>query len=163
MDIKASKITKNDIIKAVVDQDNNFTKYRAFDLDDVKIEQMDQPEILNNLVKLINKLDKPDHEEIYKTVRKFKPSKFFAINSMGTHFNILSLDNKMRWELYRMCCLCNDNQNRNKIISDATNIHHVKINTLDTQMDAIEDPEYLAKINPSESIKTQEMKKLNRW
>ena len=163
MDIKASKITKNDIIKAVVEQDNTVIKYHAFDVDDVKIEHMDQSDILNNLVKLINKLDKSDHEEIYKTVRKFKPSSFFAINSMGTHFNILSLDNKTRWELYRMCCLCKDNQTRNKIISDATNIHQVKINTLDTQMDGVEGPEYLAQINPSESIKTQEMKKLNRW
>ncbi len=161
MDIKASKIKKNDIIKAAVVQDNTPIQYHPFDADDVKVEQMDDPEILNNLVKLINKLDKSDHEEIYKTVRKFKPANFFAVNSMGTHFNIFSLDNKMRWELYRMVSLCKDNQVRNKVIADANSVHKVKITDLDTKMDTMKDPEYVEQINPGEAEKTQEMKKLN--
>ena len=161
MDIKASKIKKND--KTAVVQDNTPMQYHAFDADDVKVDQMDDPDVLNNLVKLINKLDRSDHEEIYKTIRKFKPASFFAVNSMGTHFNIFSLDNKMRWELYRMVSLCKDNQTRNKIIADATNVHQDNITDMDTKMDKLEDPAYMEQINPSEEEKTQEMKKLNRW
>jgi hypothetical protein len=157
--IKVSKTKKTE--RTAVLQDTAQIQYHPFDVDDITAEQMDDPEILNNLVKMINKLDKPDHEEIYRTVRKFKPLGFFAVNSMGTHFNIFSLDNKMRWELYRMVSLCMDNQTRNKVIAAATNTHHVKLTDLDTKMDATLDPECIECVNPTEAEKTIEMKRLN--
>lgn len=114
--VKTAKIQRNANIAPAVLQQSGAHTYQTYDVPDVDL--MSDPETLNSLVKDLNKLERSDHTEVYTTLRKFKPANFFSTNSLGTHFNILALDNKARWELYRMIQMCKDNQLRKKILND---------------------------------------------
>lgn len=157
MDIKASKIQINSTIRSAVIQDNAPVQYQVYDGVD-----MEDPGVLNSLVKDINKLSKEDHAEIYKALRKFKPSSFFATNSLGTHFNIMYLDLKTKGELYRIVQLSKENQLRAKVIAEAGGLHNGHISTLASRLDTgPAASEEITDINPTESEKLMRMKQMN--
>lgn len=83
------------------------------------------------MVKAIPKLDKKAHECIYDLIRTVKPSDFFATNGLGTHFNVLNLNNKTKWEVHRLCQMSMDDIDRKSVIKSADTQHETVLDTLE--------------------------------
>ena len=86
------------------------------------------------MVKTIPKLDKKAHECIYELIRNVKPASFFATNGLGTHFNILNLNNKIKWELHRLCQMSVDDLDRKNVIKTADTHHETILESLDSSL-----------------------------
>ena len=149
--IKPARIKKNNNIKPSFTE-NKF-EYDAWE--SVDPNQMHNPDVINGLVKNISKLDKEGHMEIYKTIRKFKPATFFATNSLGTHFNILSLSGKELWEVNRIVMMSSDNSERSEVMSKWTT--EVQCHRPDSEKQDV----YVEQVNPSEQVKMQQMYRMN--
>lgn len=91
-------------------------------------------ETISKLVKDINKLGQRDHELIYRALRKHKPASFFAVNGLGTCFNIFMLPEKVRWELYNIVKLSIQNLARERQISAAKDGHANVLTQLDASL-----------------------------
>lgn len=121
---KVSKITKDNsgriAAAGILIENGDPLEYIAPHFGD---KDMDSPDVINALVKDISRLGKKEHGEIYRALRVRRPASFFATNSVGTHFNILSLDPKERWELYRMVCLCKEDAARQDVLTEANDIY----------------------------------------
>jgi len=89
---------------------------------------------IHKLVKDINKLGQSDHELIYRLLRKHKPANVFAVNGLGTCFNVFMLPENVRWELYNTVELSLRNRIRERQIQDATDGHTSAIKELDVSL-----------------------------
>ena len=123
-----SKITKCNL-KPIIIGDSLPTDYE----DSLCRKEMDEM-TLAGLIKTIPKLDKKAHECIYELVRAVKPKDFFAINGLGTHFNILNLNNRTKWEIHRLCQMSLNDQSRKDIIKNADMLHGTTIEHLDSNL-----------------------------
>jgi hypothetical protein len=123
-----SKITKCNLKPIVIGDDlpNDYD-------DPLFTKEMDEP-TLAGLIKTIPKLDKKAHECIYEIVRAVKPKDFFAINGLGTHFNILNLNNRIKWEIYRLCQMSLNDQSRKDVIKNADTLHGTTIEHLENNL-----------------------------
>jgi hypothetical protein len=117
-------------------------------------------DILSKMIKNIEKLTKEDHEEIYMTLRRHKQESFFAINGMGTHFNIDGLSDQVKWNLHRVISLSLENKTRNQMLQQANDEHS---DNMKKQYDCMHsDVTWVDEIrNPSEGDKTSYMLEMN--
>ena len=122
----STKIEKCNLKPIVIGSQNN----EYDDNSSANTTEMD-PQTLSTLVKMIPKLDKKAHECIYELIRSIKPQSFFATNGLGTHFNILNLNNKIKWELHRLCQMSMNDNDRKNVIKSADEQHETMIETLD--------------------------------
>jgi len=121
-----TKIEKCKSLKPIIIGENNTDDYT-----DVSAPtEMDQATLVT-LIKTIPKLDKKAHECIYELIRGVKPVTFFATNGLGTHFNIFSLNNKIKWELHRLCQMSLQDINRKSVIQSADAQHGNVLESLD--------------------------------
>ena len=128
--ILMSKITKCNL-QSIVIGEMQPTDYEDTSLSHVK--EMDEY-TLANLIKIIPKLDKKAHECIYELVRAVKPMDFFAVNGQGTHFNILNVNNRIKWEIHRLCQMSLNDQSRKNIIKNAEGVHGSTIEHLENNL-----------------------------
>jgi hypothetical protein len=151
-DLKVSTVEKNHNIKPAT-LCNSKHEYKAYDDKD-----MSKPKNVEDMVRSISQLDKKSHEEIYLTIRKFKPQKFFASNSIDTRFNIYGLSVEERIMLSRTIDLCKENMERNEVISNAASIHQEELAKLEDRIGA-NNPILIDDLqnNPSEREKIKEM------
>ena len=91
--------------------------------------EMDE-ETLATMLKDIKRLDKETHITIYKLLRSIKPASFFAVNGLGTHFNIMNIPDKVKWEIHRICNMTISDQQRQKVIKSADETHSQTIEHL---------------------------------
>jgi hypothetical protein len=89
---------------------------------------------VSKLVKDINRLGQRDHEIIYMLLRKHKPASFFAVNGLGTCFNIFMLPDRVRWELLNVVQLSLQNSMRERQISAANEGHASVMHRLDSTL-----------------------------
>lgn len=133
---------------------------------DISFDKINDPIIMNDMVKDIEMLDKDAHEQIYKLIRKFRPAKWFTTDCTGTHFDRTVLTDSQIYELYRTVKLCKDHMMRMKVINGAKNIHDVKMNDLSNNIDCdniMSLDEYDTRsFNLSEKEKTEQMIQLNK-
>ena len=151
-DLKVSTVEKNPNIRPATLCDSK-PQYKAYDDKD-----MSKPKNVEDMVRSISQLDKKSHEEIYLTIRKFKPQKFFASNSVDTRFNIYGLSNEEKCILSRTIDLCKENMERDEVISNAADLHQEEIAKLEDRM-GFHDPIMVedSQTNPSEKEKIKEM------
>ena len=126
-----SRITKCNL-KPIIIGDVLPTDYD----DALNVKEMDDV-TLAGLIKIIPKLDKKAHECIYELVRVVKPMDFFAINGQGTHFNILNLNNRTKWEIHRLCQMSLNDQSRKDIIKNADILHGTTIGHLESNLGSL--------------------------
>lgn len=154
--LKASQVRKGGNIKAAVISDNSI-QYNPLEDHD-----MDDPKLVEEMVRNIGQLDKESHEQIYKVLRQTKPKKFFAVNNTDTRFNIYGLNQKERHELQRTIQLCNEAMERRKILDEASGFHREEIAKLDEKLKIGDlDDTYVDAVNPSEADKIKEMLQMN--
>jgi hypothetical protein len=153
--LKKTTIEKNINIEPAVIHDSSPL---YIDFED---KNMDNPNMIEELVRNISNLDKEGHEEIYMTIRSFKPQTFFASNSIDTRFNIYGLNCKERNEVDRIVTMCKHDIERKKVFEDASYIHQSNIKTLNTQLITDIDDTLVESINPTEVEKIREMLKMN--
>lgn len=115
------------------------------------------PIYLNDMSREIEQLDKESQEQIYMFLRKFKPAKFFTVESKGTYFDRTKLTDKQLRELFNFVVLCKKHRIRQSIIENAEKDHasvmgHTVTDQIDLEVDAV---------NPSEKDKLEEMLLLN--
>lgn len=121
-------------------------------------------DILSQLIKTIDKLPREDHEEIYMLLRRHKQEGFFAVNGMGTHFNIDGLSDQIKWNLHNLVMLSLANSERNRYLQQATTEH---TNIMSKQYNTMVDhgtpvlPTLGELRNPSEDDKTHYMMEMN--
>lgn len=153
-----STIRKDANIKPAVLKDTSL-QYEDHDSGD-----MDNPAIIEELVRGINQLDKEGHEEVYLAIRRFKPKTFFASNSVDTRFNIYGLNGKERKEVQRIIRMCKNNTERRRVLENATSTHETTISNLTTKLldeEKILDTESEDPGNPTEVEKIREMLRMN--
>lgn len=162
---KASLIKKNPDIKAgVIENEENYNNYSDIISKINKSESM-SVNMLDNLIQDINKLDREDHLKIYILLRsKGVTEKFFSRSKKATHFDIEKIPDDVKWVLYMNVQMLEENKSRNKIISDLTEEHQNKINTLDTKLKTPHSHSNvgLEKRSESENEKFEKMLKLNK-
>jgi hypothetical protein len=90
--------------------------------------------VISKLVKDINKLGQKDHEIIYKFLRKHKQANFFAVNGLGTCFNIFMVPDAVRWELFSLVQMSLQNMARERQISAANEEHSSRMELLDSSL-----------------------------
>ena len=151
-DLKVSTVEKNHNIKPATLCDTKL-EYNPYDDKD-----MSKPKNVEDMVRSISQLDKKSHEEIYVTIRKFKPQKFFASNSVDTRFNIYGLSVEERSILSRTIDLCKENMERSEVISNAAIIHQEELAKLEDKM-VSNNPVLIEESlqNPTEKEKIKEM------
>lgn len=153
-----SAIRKDTNIKPAVLKDTSL-QYQ-----DHEGRDMDNPVVIEELVRGIGQLDKEGHEEVYLAIRRFKPQTFFASNSVDTRFNIYGLNAKERNEVHRIIQMCKSNLERKHVLEDATNTHESTISNLTSKLlddEKILDTESEDPGNPSEVEKIREMLLMN--
>jgi hypothetical protein len=116
-------------------------------------------DVLAKMIKNIEKLSKSDHEEIYLCLRRHNQEGFFAVNCLGTHFNIDSLSDQLKWVLYGVINMSLTNTKRLETLQSATTEHtNVMMQAYSDKPASIE-----CEIrNPSETDKTNSMLLLNK-
>lgn len=155
---KTSVVQKGGNIKPAIIKDGSMQ------YDPLEDHTMDDPRLLEDMVRQIDLLDKQGHEQIYKVLRKSKPKTFFAANSIDTRFNIYGLSAHERQELARTIKLCLQDMDRKRVLADATCIHREEIKRLDQKLhinsldDTMLDEQYS---NPSEAEKIKNMLQMN--
>lgn len=125
-DVKTSRIVLNPSIKTAMLEDGPKLQYH----DIAQNVNMEDAGVLDTLSKDIERMDKDDHKELYRTIRKHKPASFFAMHSMGTCFNLSALDVKARWDLYTMVQMCKNHKERSKVVSAAETEYRGVINLM---------------------------------
>lgn len=153
-----STIRKDATIKPAVLKDTSL-QYEDHDSRD-----MDDPTVVEELVRGISQLDKEGHEEVYLAIRRFKPKTFFASNSVDTRFNIYGLNAKERKEVHRIIQMCRNNLERRRVLEDATSTHETTISDLTSKLldeEKILDTESEDPGNPTEVEKIREMLLMN--
>lgn len=151
-------IKKNPNMQSAVNHDTTFSYDPMIENNKNKDMSID---VINQLNKNINHLDKADHEQIYTLLRNHVDSTFFAPNNVGTYFNINNLTNPVKWELYRIVQMIINDSNRKNIIKSALTTHTHTISSLDQTLheeggQTLLDQPIMA--NPSESEKIKRMK-----
>jgi len=149
-----SAVKINNNIKPIIIEDTDSIKYD----NTINTGVMDDM-TLNKLIKDISKLDKTAHECIYQMLRGTKPTSFFATNGLGTHFNINTLSDKTKWELYRLTKMSVlDTERKDQIkVADAT--HEKIICDLSTILNTkpVLPPEPIIPNQKTEEEKTRDM------
>lgn len=157
--LKAVTIKKGGNIKPAVISEHEMT------YDSLNDNNMDDPKVLDELIRTIKDLDKAGHEQIYLTLRKTKPAKFFAANCVDTRFNMYNLSVHERNELKRIIDLCHLNMKREQVLKDAEGTHRQEIAKLDEKLHLTdiedEDNAYIDSVNPTEVDKIKEMLRMN--
>lgn len=161
--LKATMVRKSSSVKPAVMQDSSpqYENFESFEICDMK-----DPKIIRELVHQIESLDSDGHEEIYKTIRKFKPKTFFGCNSIDSRFNIDKLSIKELHALNQTIRLCKEDLERKFILEKADYIHRDRISKLDTSL-IVDNPlpgyeSLIGSVNPTEVEKIQEMLKMNK-
>ena len=154
--LKVTSVRKDGNIKPVIISDNSI-QYNP--LEDTGI---DDPKLVEDMVRNIAQLDREGHEQIYTVIRKTKAKKFFATNNVDTRFNIYGLNPHERHELARTIQLCTENMNRKKVFEDANGSHRKDIARLDKTLKVDNlDEKFIEAVNPSEVDKIKEMLQMN--
>lgn len=158
--LKRSTIEKTPHIKSGILKEPGI-QYQDFE--DIN---MNDPKMVEELIRNISLLDKQSHKEIYLTIRKFKSNTFFAANNVDTRFNIYGLNAKERKELYQMVNFCLQDLERKKVLKQATKEHSTELEYLEHKLyanDAKELPntEIPLPVNPSEVDKIKDMLNMN--
>lgn len=118
-------------------------------------------DVLAKMIKNIEKLSKDDHEEIYMMLRRHKQESFFAINGMGTHFNIDALSDQIKWRLHNVISLSLENDKRSRTLQEATTEHSTVMTKQYDNMKSEVDWDDTLTRNPSENDKTDYMIEMN--
>ena len=121
---KVTTVQKDSSIRPAVVHNPN--EYKGFDNKD-----MNDPAVIDGMVRAIAELDKESHAEIYLTIRKFRSRKFFAANNLDTRFNVYALNERERLELDHTIELCRINMQRKSVLESAGDDHRTGIQRLD--------------------------------
>lgn len=121
--------------------------------------------LMIRLSKIINQLSNEDHIRLYKLLRTYMDSNFFAPNNTGTYFNLNGLPNHVKWELYRNAQFSKQNQVRTTVIRSAVSEHVEHVNNLSEQLRVSggkTNVDTYPNANPSEPEKVARMKKFQK-
>jgi hypothetical protein len=157
--LKATTVRKGGNIKPAVIADGSL-QYNPLEDHDI-----DDPKLVEDMVRNIEQLDRTGHEQIYMALRRTKPKKFFAANNVDTRFNIYGLSICERQELRRIIRLCMEDKERKKVLNEATGSYREEIEKLDQKLHIgdLDDPfvDATSACNPSEAEKIKEMLQMN--
>lgn len=91
-------------------------------LDEINLHEKNNDEMQidtqNEMIRIINKFDKKEHLLIYKLINTEKKN-IFSNNGQGMFFSLKQLDNVLKWKLYKLVKLLNENIKRDKIKEQA--------------------------------------------